>query len=138
MRQNSQKSWEFGYYRKISRILLRVCNVNYPLHFASTNVCYVYRYLPSWKQPASTTCVVTGLQRLLEVETSGKNEQELDIYDPVGLPGSHSLFKVWSDCFLALLFVWRLCSPSKATESCFWQIFYSVSVFVLDIRRIRR
>ena len=24
MRQNSQKSWEFGYYRKISRILLRV------------------------------------------------------------------------------------------------------------------
>ena len=138
MRQNSQKSWEFGYYCKISRILLRVWNVNYPLHFASTNVCYVYRYLPSWKQPASTTCVVTGLQSLLEVETSGKNEQELVIYDPVGLPGSHSLFEVWSDCFLALLFVWRLCSPSKATESCFWQIFYSVSVFVLDIRRIRR
>ena len=67
-----------------------------------------------------------------------KNEQELVIYDPVGLPGSHSLFEVWSDCFLAFLFVWRFCSPSKATESCFWQILYSVSVFVLDIRRIRR
>ena len=30
MRQNSQKSWEFGFVRKISRILLRVLNVNYP------------------------------------------------------------------------------------------------------------
>ena len=30
MRQNSQKSWEFGFFRKISRILLRVLNVNYP------------------------------------------------------------------------------------------------------------
>ena len=72
---------------------------------------------------------MTGLQSLLEVETSGKNEQELVIYDPVGLPGSHSLFEVWSGCFLALLFVCRLCSPSKATEGCFWQIFYSDSMY---------
>ena len=32
MRQNSQKSWEFGFLRKLSRIL-SVMNVNYPLYY---------------------------------------------------------------------------------------------------------
>ena len=39
----------------------------------------------------TTTCVVTGHQSLLEVEVS---EETNNIYDLVGLPGLHSLFKV--------------------------------------------
>ena len=74
MCQNSQKSWEFGFFRKISLILLRVVKLSRDttVYFNSTAICRTHWCLPSRKHSALTTFVLVRLQSQLEARD--KNE----------------------------------------------------------------
>ena len=103
----SQKSWEFGFFRKISCILLRVLNVNYPWHYC---VFRFHRYLPGLLVSAITK------RRGIDYFCLGKvpkpvgswnferQERDLAIGDSVGLRKLSSLFEVLDDYFLPYLF----------------------------------
>ena len=109
MCQNSLKSWEFGFFRKISCILLRVLNVNSPWYYC---VFQLHRYLPHLLVSAITK------RRGVDYFCPGKvpepvgswnfERQERDLHvaidDLVGLRKSSSLFKVLDDYFLDSLF----------------------------------
>ena len=94
MCQNPQKSWEFRFFRKISRILLSVL------------YCYSPHLLVS---TIMKTCGINYfcLGKILEPVGSRnfeRQEQDLAIGDLVGLCKSSSLFEVLDDYFLASLF----------------------------------
>ena len=99
-----QKSWEFRFFHKISSILLRVLNVNYPWHYRLFQLyCYLPRLLVSVVMKTCNSDYFR-LGRPVVSRNFERQERDLSIGDLVGLHRSSSLFKVLDDYFLPTLF----------------------------------